>query len=437
MKNPRTKLAFSLLAIAAAAAVFWFSSQRADAPQEKLAQNQEKKQSTILQEKNRTTQSEKEGEVAQKEKEKPAKSQPTKTLREQARDLEITLTPEGEIDTSNWQTYRNRSCGIEFKIPPGWEANTFILLSENSDDCSAFTDEQINNSEIKRIGVYLPLSLRLKYDPDFEEEKNPFTNFSIIFLPYRNLPESKHPKMLTVRGDDIFAPDILAYGNSEESFEPDDFFILRKDGSQTWKYWVAPSPSNFKPLPFDNHQEILKKIYYAVLKTVKILPADIQTQKKQKSQWSVYRDGQIGFSIKYPSSFKVTDWNNKGKAFDEGRYLISLEVQKTPWPTFSERYEKEKKWQEKIKSTPKEKIGPGHILRKLPKKEDLLLWGKIKAEKIIAQSPVGVDITDWVVVQFRHKDNYYRLTLFAGNNGYPDEAEDVFQTMLESLEFAN
>ena len=109
MKNLPTKLIFLFLAIAVIA-VFWFFSQKTDLSQE-LERKPQKQQPQIAQNENEA--------ARQKEKQQQEKQQketsPTKTLREQARDLKIALTPEGEIDTSNWQTYRNEELGFTVK----------------------------------------------------------------------------------------------------------------------------------------------------------------------------------------------------------------------------------------------------------------------------------------------------------------------------------
>ena len=269
MKNPRTKLAFSLLAIATVAAVFWFFSQKTDLSQELERKPQKQQPQTAQNENEAPRQKEKQQEKQQQE------TPPTKTLREQARDLEIALTSEGEIDTSNWQTYRNRSCGLEVKLPKSWKLHQDLDCKKHSNK----VPEGIDGSYLS-ISFRDPLLVNLvrKEDPDMARALIPT---GIFFVPFHgdSLEEVEKKEWLSTypkkKREDLSTGEFEVFQYVDNDRNPElASYLLVSRGEQriiaiyfvTWSHFLAE-----KNLQENTRYQLYKKIFTQIIKSIKIL----------------------------------------------------------------------------------------------------------------------------------------------------------------------
>ena len=262
MKNPRTKLAFFLLAIAAA--VFWFFLQKTDLSQELERKPQKQQPQTVRNESESARQKEK-----QQQEKQQKETSPTKTLREQARDLEIALTPEGEIDTSNWQTYRNRSCGLEVKLPKSWKLHQDLDCKKHpnkvpeADDngylAISFQDTNLERIQRQNLQAQEMVLAEVAYFYPFDDtlevvEKNNFL--------------TKYPKRKVVDNDNGII--VEQYLDKSRGVELSRKYLIRKEGSERIFLLDMIVWDSFDDLKNPTYQ-LYKKIFTQIIKSIKIL----------------------------------------------------------------------------------------------------------------------------------------------------------------------
>ncbi len=162
------------------------------------------------------------------------------------------------------------------------------------------------------------------------------------------------------------------------------------------------------------------------------------TDYLKTSSWNTHRDTKYGFEVAYPEGFEVIPWNNgEGVGFTEGAFTLTVLVSSKPWPTFSETYTVSETWQKDVKKAQETNTqGPGHISRRSPYKEDVIILDGIHAEKVFEQDLFGVDLTPWITVTFERKGFYYQLELLGDNSGTVSENErQMFDTFVDSMKF--
>ena len=87
------------------------------------------------------------------------------TTKEQANNQKQTdngeLKPEEKIDTSNWKTYYNKNCRLQFKYPPNYH---LIRYAEKPDDCNVWVTKKLGSNPGHDICVQYMTSFAGKDD---------------------------------------------------------------------------------------------------------------------------------------------------------------------------------------------------------------------------------------------------------------------------------
>jgi len=73
-------------------------------------------------------------------------------IQEEASD--ILYNPDGTIDTSNWQTYRNEEYGFEVRYPEDWVAEDYITACIGLADCAIDCKKTPDRCNIKGVSFY-------------------------------------------------------------------------------------------------------------------------------------------------------------------------------------------------------------------------------------------------------------------------------------------
>ncbi len=124
----------------------------------------------------------------QTKKEVAKQTQEQKTEKEQANKQNQTdnreLKPEEKIDTSNWKTYYNKNCRLQFKYPPNYH---LIRYAEKPDDCNVWVTKRLGSNPGHDIRVQYMTSFAwkdayLKCDQQSEKYKNIRWFFSCYYV---------------------------------------------------------------------------------------------------------------------------------------------------------------------------------------------------------------------------------------------------------------
>ena len=114
----------------------------------------------------------------QTKKEVAKQTQEQKTEKEQANKQNQTdnreLKPEEKIDTSNWKTYYNKNCRIQFKYPPSYH---LIRYAEKPDDCNVWVTKRLGSNpghdiRLQYMTSFVWKDVYLKCDQQSEKYKN-------------------------------------------------------------------------------------------------------------------------------------------------------------------------------------------------------------------------------------------------------------------------
>ena len=169
MLNKKTIILIIIIVLAVGAGTLWYVNRNA----KELARGDNNKQKIEKREK----EAKKQDVVARNNNEQESDGQEAEKTAVEAGDMS---TSTDEIDTSDWQTYRNEEYGFEVKYPKGWKYDlTDGVTFENPDNC--VIDKKI---DIHRCRNYINFSRYEKagnyYKTVFEWREHDFKNANIV-----------------------------------------------------------------------------------------------------------------------------------------------------------------------------------------------------------------------------------------------------------------
>ncbi len=149
--NKKTITILGIIVLAIIAGSFWF-----------LQRNNKQSTEPIKQEITKQTQEQKTTKEAKKQ------------SNSQNQIIDGELKPEGKIDTSDWKTYYNKNCRIQFKYPPNYH---LVKYAEKPDDCNVWVTKKLGSNSghdirVQYVTSFVWKDVYLKCDQQSEKYKD-------------------------------------------------------------------------------------------------------------------------------------------------------------------------------------------------------------------------------------------------------------------------